>query len=131
MKILVIDDYGTMRRIIRTLLADIGHTDVDEAPDGHTALAKLRAAHYDLVISDWNMEPMTGCELLHHVRAESTLKETPFILTVGESTAETAAAAKEAGADDFIAKPFNAAVLADKIATALSAKPSQSSRSVA
>jgi two-component system chemotaxis response regulator CheY len=122
MKVLVVDDYSTMRRIIKNQLTELGYTDIDEAADGATALAKLREAHYNLVISDWNMEPMTGYDLLKKVRADNTLKETSFIIVAAESTAENVAAAKQAGVDNYVVKPFNAAVLKAKIDTAISAK---------
>ena len=88
MKVLVVDDYSTMRRIIRNLLTQIGYSEIDEAADGNEALAKLRAVHYGLVISDWNMEPMTGYDLLKQVRADDKLKTTPFIMVTAESKTE-------------------------------------------
>jgi two-component system chemotaxis response regulator CheY len=115
MKVLVVDDYSTMRRIIRNLLTQIGYTDIDEAADGGDALQKLRAVHYGLVISDWNMEPMTGYDLLKHVRADEKLKDTPFIMVTAESIAENVIAAKKSGVDNYIVKPFNAATLQEKI----------------
>jgi two-component system chemotaxis response regulator CheY len=115
MKVLVVDDYSTMRRIIRNLLNQIGYSEIDEAADGNDALAKLRAAHYGLVISDWNMEPMTGYDLLKQVRADDKLKKTPFIIVTAESKAENLVAAKHAGVDNYIVKPFNAATLQQKI----------------
>jgi len=115
MKVLVVDDYSTMRRIIRNLLNQIGYIEVDEAGDGNEALAKLRAAHYALVISDWNMEPMTGYDLLKRVRADDKLKKTPFIIVTAESKTENLVAAKHAGVDNYIVKPFNAATLQQKI----------------
>jgi two-component system chemotaxis response regulator CheY len=115
MKVLVVDDYSTMRRIIRNLLNQIGYIEIDEACDGNEALAKLRAAHYALVISDWNMEPMTGYDLLKQVRADDKLKKTPFIIVTAESKTENLVAAKHAGVDNYIVKPFNAATLQQKI----------------
>ena len=115
MKVLVVDDYSTMRRIIRNLLTQIGYSEIDEAADGNEALAKLRAVHYGLVISDWNMEPMTGYDLLKQVRADDKLKTTPFIMVTAESKTENVVAAKQAGVDNYIVKPFNAQTLKTKI----------------
>ncbi|MFN8946744.1 MAG: response regulator [Alphaproteobacteria bacterium] len=115
MKVLVVDDYSTMRRIIRNLLNQIGYADVDEASDGGDALNKLRQVHYGLVISDWNMEPMTGYDLLKQVRADEKLKTTPFIMVTAESKTDNVVAAKKAGVDNYIVKPFNAATLQQKI----------------
>ncbi len=123
MKVLIVDDYSTMRRIIRNQLMQIGYTDIDEAADGNEALEKLRAIHYGLVISDWNMEPMTGYDLLKQVRADDKLKTTPFIMVTAESKTENVIAARAAGVDNYIVKPFNAATLQTKINTAMQAKP--------
>ena len=116
MKVLVVDDYSTMRRIIRNLLNQIGYTDVDEAIDGQDALTKLRSGvTYGLVISDWNMEPMTGYDLLREVRADEKLKSLKFILVTAESKTDNVVAAKKAGVDNYIVKPFNAQTLQSKI----------------
>jgi two-component system, chemotaxis family, chemotaxis protein CheY len=115
MKVLVVDDYATMRRIIRNLLTQIGFTDVDEAADGASALSKLRESKFGLVISDWNMEPMTGLQLLTEVRADKVLKDTPFIMVTAESKTENVVAAKQAGVNNYIVKPFNAETLKGKI----------------
>jgi two-component system chemotaxis response regulator CheY len=115
MRILVVDDYSTMRRIIRNLLNQLGYADVDEAEDGSVALQKMRSSNYNLVISDWNMEPMTGYELLKEVRADDKLKATPFIMVTAESKTENVVAARKAGVDNYIVKPFNAATLQQKI----------------
>ncbi len=123
MKVLVVDDYATMRRIIRNQLNQLGYNDIDEAGTGEDALTKLREAHYNLVISDWNMEPMSGYDLLRKVRSDQKLKDTTFIMITAEAKAENAIAAKEAGADNYLLKPFNARVLGDKIGTALARKP--------
>ena len=117
--ILVVDDYRTMVRIIRNLLRQIGFEDVDEASDGTEALEKLRENKYGLVISDWNMEPMTGYDLLQEVRADSQLKKMPFIMITAESKAENVIAAKMAGVSNYIVKPFNAATLKAKIQSVL------------
>jgi two-component system chemotaxis response regulator CheY len=123
MKVLVVDDYSTMRRIIRNLLTQIGYTDVDEASDGGDALNKLRQVHYGLVISDWNMEPMTGYDLLKQVRADDKLRATPFIMVTAESKTDNVIAAKKAGVDNYIVKPFNAATLQQKINAVMQPAP--------
>ena len=115
MPILVVDDYNTMVRIIRNLLRQLGFTDVDDAADGSAALAKMTGKRYGLVISDWNMEPMTGFELLKQVRANPQMAETPFIMITAESKTENVVAAKQAGANNYIIKPFNAETLKHKI----------------
>jgi len=115
MPILVVDDYNTMVRIIRNLLRQLGFTDVDDAADGSAALAKMNGKKYGLVISDWNMEPMTGYELLKQVRANPQMAETPFIMITAESKTENVVAAKQAGANNYIIKPFNAETLKHKI----------------
>jgi len=115
MPVLVVDDYNTMIRIIRNLLKQLGFEDVDDASDGSAALAKLREKKYGLVISDWNMEPMTGYELLKEVRADPGLNKTPFIMVTAESKTENVIAAKKAGVNNYIVKPFNAQTLKTKI----------------
>ena len=115
MSVLVVDDYNTMIRIIRNLLKQLGFEDVDEAADGTEALSKMRGRKYGLVISDWNMEPMTGYELLKEVRADQGLSKTPFIMVTAESKTENVIAAKKAGVNNYIVKPFNAATLKSKI----------------
>ena len=115
MSILVVDDYNTMIRIIRNLLKQLGFEDIDDASDGSAALSKLREKKYGLVISDWNMEPMTGYELLKEVRADPGLTKTPFIMVTAESKTENVIAAKQAGASNYIVKPFNAQTLKTKI----------------
>jgi two-component system, chemotaxis family, chemotaxis protein CheY len=119
MSILIVDDYKTMLRIIRNLLKQLGFNNVDEATDGSMALQKLRDKDYGLVISDWNMEPMTGIQLLREVRADSKLKSLPFIMITAESKTENVVAAKEAGVNNYIVKPFNAATLKTKLSTVL------------
>jgi two-component system chemotaxis response regulator CheY len=115
MPILVVDDYKTMIRIIRNLLKQLGFEHVDEAADGSEALKKMREKKYGLVISDWNMEPMTGYELLKEVRADTQLSKTPFIMVTAESKTENVVAAKKAGVNNYIVKPFNAQTLKSKI----------------
>jgi two-component system chemotaxis response regulator CheY len=116
-KILVVDDYPTMRRIVRNLLDQIGFKDVEEAGNGVEAFEKIKVSRYDMVISDWNMEPMTGLELLKHVRADAALSKTPFIMVTAESKTENVIAAKQAGASQYIVKPFTAETLKAKIAS--------------
>jgi two-component system chemotaxis response regulator CheY len=115
MPVLVVDDYKTMIRIIRNLLKQLGFTDIDDAADGTEALEKMRQRSYGLIISDWNMEPMTGYELLKEVRSDEKLMKTPFIMVTAESKTENVIAAKKAGVNNYIVKPFNAATLSAKI----------------
>ncbi|WP_413207044.1 response regulator [Rhodospirillum sp. A1_3_36] len=116
MKILIVDDYKTMLRIIRNLLRQLGFNNIDEAMDGSAALQMLRTnGGYGLVISDWNMEPMTGLQLLREVRADAKLKAMPFIMVTAESKSENVIAAKEAGVSNYIVKPFNAETLKMKM----------------
>jgi two-component system chemotaxis response regulator CheY len=115
MSVLVVDDYSTMIRIIRNLLRQIGFADVDDANNGAVALDKMRAKRYGLVISDWNMEPMTGYDLLQQVRSDPGLGNTPFIMVTAESKTENVIAAKKAGVNNYIVKPFNAQTLKAKI----------------
>lgn len=115
MNVLIVDDYKTMLRIIRNLLKQIEFHNVEEASDGADALAKLRSGNFGLVISDWNMLPMTGLELLQEVRQDARLKHLPFIMITAESKAENVVAAKQAGVSNYIVKPFNAETLRDKI----------------
>ena len=115
MPVLVVDDYNTMIRILRNLLKQLGFQDVDDASDGSAALEKMRHKHYGLIISDWNMEPMTGYDLLKEVRADPNLSRTPFIMVTAESKTENVIAAKKAGVNNYIVKPFNAQTLQNKI----------------
>jgi two-component system, chemotaxis family, chemotaxis protein CheY len=117
--VLVVDDYGTMRRIIRNLLYQIGFNDVVEAADGVSALGKLRERAFVLVISDWNMAPMNGLDLLQEIRADARLKPLPFIMITAESKTEYVTAARDAGVSSYLIKPFNAATLRRKIETVL------------
>jgi two-component system chemotaxis response regulator CheY len=115
MSVLVVDDYSTMVRIIRNLLRQLGFEDIDDASDGTSALEKMGAKRYGLVISDWNMEPMTGYDLLQKVRATPNIETTPFIMVTAESKTENVIAAKKAGVNNYIVKPFNAQTLKSKI----------------
>ncbi|MFN3835750.1 response regulator [Glycocaulis sp.] len=115
MPILVVDDYKTMIRIIRNLLTQIGFENIDEASDGTEAFEKMKKQKYGLVISDWNMEPMTGYELLQRVRADESTKSVPFIMVTAESKTENVIAAKKAGVNNYIVKPFNAGTLKAKM----------------
>jgi two-component system chemotaxis response regulator CheY len=115
MPVLVVDDYKTMIRIIRNLLKQLGFVNVDEASDGSSALGMMREKQYGLVVSDWNMEPMTGYELLREVRADDHLSRTPLIMVPAESKTDNVIAAKKAGVNNYIVKPFNAATLKAKI----------------
>ncbi|CAA7623150.1 two-component system response regulator [Paramagnetospirillum kuznetsovii] len=119
MNVLIVDDYKTMLRIIRNLLKQLGFNNVDEATDGAMALQMLRVGTYGLVISDWNMEPMTGLQLLREVRADPKLKPVPFIMVTAESKSENVIAAKEAGVSNYIVKPFNAETLKTKMTSVL------------
>jgi two-component system chemotaxis response regulator CheY len=116
MPILVVDDYNTMIRIIGNLLKQLGFDNIDEAQSGADALARLRKKHYGLVISDWNMEPMSGYDLLTQVRADPVLAKVRFIMITAESKTENVIAAKKAGVDNYIVKPFNSETLYNKIA---------------
>lgn len=115
MNVLIVDDYQTMLRILRNLLRQLNFKNIDEASDGSEALKKLRAKSFGLIISDWNMEPMTGIQLLREVRADEKLKHIPFVMITAESKSENVIAAKEAGVSNYIVKPFNAATLKSKL----------------
>ncbi len=119
MNILIVDDDKTMLRIIRNLLRQIGFTHVDEAKDGTEALGKLKEKKYGLVISDWNMAPMTGFELLQQVRADAELGSLPFIMITAEAKTENVVAAKQAGVNNYIVKPFTAATLKQKLSSVI------------
>lgn len=117
--ILIVDDYRTMLRIIRNLLTQLGFTHVDEATDGPAALAKLRTGRFGLVISDWNMEPMSGLELLRKMRGDPALRDLPFIMITADRKPAKVAEADRAGVSGYIVKPFNAETLRNRIAGAL------------
>ena len=119
MNVLIVDDYQTMLRILRNLLRQLNFKNIDEASDGSEALKKLRAKPFGLIISDWNMEPMTGIQLLREVRADEKLKHIPFVMITAESKSENVIAAKEAGVSNYIVKPFNAETLKGKLTSVL------------
>ena len=115
LKFLVVDDFSTMRRIVRNLLKELGFTHVDEAEDGTVALQKLRSTDFDFVVSDWNMPNMNGLELLKAVRGDDRLKRLPVLLVTAEAKKENIIEAAQAGASGYIVKPFTAAVLEEKL----------------
>ena len=119
MSILVVDDFNTMRRIVRSLLKQLGFNNVDEAVDGNDALSKISAKEYALVLSDWNMEPKSGIDLLREVRQSEKHKNMPFILITAESKIENIVEAKKAGVNQYIVKPFNAKTLKEKLSTVI------------
>jgi two-component system chemotaxis response regulator CheY len=123
MPVLVVEDSRTMARLARNLLMLIGFNHVDNAFDGVTALARLRERKYGLVICDWNMQPMTGHMLLKEIRADPDLERLPVIMVTAESALTSVIAAKDAGANGYIVKPFNGATLKDKIAAVLASVP--------
>ena len=114
-KVLVVDDFSTMRRIVRNLLKELGFTNVDEAEDGAVALTKLREGNFEFVVSDWNMPNMDGLTLLQNVRADARLKTLPFLMITAEAKKENIIAAAQAGASGYIVKPFTAATLQEKL----------------
>ncbi len=114
-KFLVVDDFSTMRRIVRNLLKELGFTHVEEAEDGAVALDKLKANKYDFVVSDWNMPNMDGLTLLQSVRADANLKGLPFLMITAEAKKENIIAAAQAGASGYIVKPFTAGTLQEKM----------------
>ena len=117
--VLVVDDYDRMIHILRDLLRQVGFEDIDDAADGSAALIKMRDKKYGLVISDWNMTPMSGYELLKAVRSDPALKKTPFIMVTGDTKVDNVVAAKKAGVDNYLVKPFTAQALKAKIDAAL------------
>jgi two-component system chemotaxis response regulator CheY len=123
MPVLVVEDSRTMARLARNLLMLIGFTQVDNVFDGVTALARLRERRYGLAICDWNMQPMTGHALLKEIRADPVLQRLPVIMVTAETALASVVAAKEAGANGYIVKPFNGATLKDKIAAVLASVP--------
>lgn len=114
-KILVVDDFSTMRRIVKNILRQIGYSNIDEAEDGNGALARLRQDKYDLVVSDWNMPNMSGLELLKAIRTDNSLCSTPVLMVTAEASKEKVVEAIKAGVNNYIVKPFTAEVLKEKI----------------
>ena len=119
MRILIVDDFKTMLKIVESLLRQLGFKNIDEATDGSAALEKIKVNKYDLILSDWNMEPMTGLELLKHVRANDATKHIPVVLITAESKTENIIAAKQAGVNNYIVKPFGASTLKEKLTAVL------------
>lgn len=117
MRVLVVDDYKTMVRIVRSLLQQLGFQNIDDACDGPSALALIKANDYGLILSDWNMSPMTGLELLAQVRADPTTAHVPFVMVTAEAKTENVVMARKAGANNYIIKPFTLAVLKQKLTT--------------
>jgi len=115
MKFLVVDDFSTMRRIVRNLLKDLGFANVEEAEDGVIALQMLKAGEFDFVISDWNMPNMDGLTLLQSIRADERLKKLPVMMVTAEAKKENIVAAAQAGANGYVVKPFTAATLDEKL----------------
>ncbi|WP_292032476.1 MULTISPECIES: response regulator [unclassified Brevundimonas] len=115
MNVLVVDDYKSMVRIVRGMLNQLGFVNVDDAPDGAAAMALLKEKSYGLVLSDWNMQPVTGLELLKQVRAEEKTKATPFVMVTAEAKVENVIAARQAGVNNYVIKPFTLAVLKQKL----------------
>lgn len=114
-KLLVVDDFSTMRRIVRNLLKELGFTNVDEAEDGAVALQKLKGGGFDFVVTDWNMPNMDGLTLLQSIRADGALKSLPVLMITAEAKKENIIAAAQAGASGYIVKPFTAATLHEKL----------------
>ncbi len=114
-KILIVDDFATMRRIMKNILKQLGFSNVSEADDGTTALEELKKNNYDLIISDWNMPKMTGLELLKIVRADDIYKEVPFLMVTAEAQKQNVIEAVQAGVSNYVVKPFTADAIADKI----------------
>ena len=116
LKFLVVDDFSTMRRIVRNLLKELGYTNTEEAEDGAAALNRLKNDKFDFVVSDWNMPNMTGLELLKNIRADESLKALPVLMITAEARKENIIEAAQAGANGYIVKPFTAATLSEKLA---------------
>lgn len=115
-KFLIVDDFSTMRRIVRNLLKELGYSNVDEAEDGAMALAKLRSEQFDFVITDWNMPVMDGLTMLQNIRADAALSKIPVLMVTAEAKKENIIAAAQAGANGYVVKPFTAATLDEKLA---------------
>jgi len=114
-KFLVVDDFSTMRRIVRNLLKELGYSNVEEAEDGVDGLAKLRSGNFDFVVSDWNMPNMDGLTMLQNIRADAALSKLPVLMVTAEAKKENIIAAAQAGANGYVVKPFTAATLDEKL----------------
>jgi two-component system chemotaxis response regulator CheY len=115
MKVLIVDDFATMRRILRNILKQIGFTDINEADDGSTALKKLKKEKYDLILSDWNMPEMPGIDLINAIRADDELKGIPFVMITAEAQKDNIIGAVKAGVNSYIVKPFTAETIGEKL----------------
>ena len=115
MKVLVVDDFSTMRRILKNILKQIGYSDIEEAEDGNSALVRLRQGGFGLVVSDWNMPNMTGLDLLKAIRADNALNNMPVLMVTAEAKKENVMDAIKAGVNNYVVKPFTADVLKEKI----------------
>jgi two-component system chemotaxis response regulator CheY len=115
MKVLIVDDFATMRRILRNILKQIGFTDINEADDGSTALKELRKEKYDLILSDWNMPEMPGIDLLNAIRADDELKGIPFVMITAEAQKDNIIGAVKAGVNSYVVKPFTAETIGEKL----------------
>ncbi|MBN6150064.1 chemotaxis response regulator CheY [Xanthomonas sp. AmX2] len=115
MRILIVDDFSTMRRIVKNLLGDLGFTNTAEAEDGNSALTALRSAPFDFIVTDWNMPGMTGIDLLRNVRADDKLKHLPVLMVTAEAKREQIIEAAQAGVNGYIIKPFTAQTLQEKL----------------
>jgi two-component system chemotaxis response regulator CheY len=124
MKVLAVDDFPTMRRIVKTLLRQLGYTNISEAEDGQAALAKLQQERFDLVLLDWNMPRMTGLELLKAIRSDDSLRDIPVVMITAEGRKEDVLEAVKAGVNNFIVKPFTAETLEEKLKKVLEKKAS-------
>ena len=119
LKILVVDDFATMRRIMKNILKQLGHTNITEADDGTTALEELKRGSFDLIISDWNMPKMTGLDLLKVVRSDPVYKDIPFLMVTAEAQKQNVIEAVQAGVSNYVVKPFTAEAIADKLSKIL------------
>jgi two-component system chemotaxis response regulator CheY len=115
MKVLIVDDFATMRRILRNILKQIGFTDINEADDGSTALKELKKEKYDLILSDWNMPEMPGIDLINAIRADDELKGIPFVMITAEAQKDNIIGAVKAGVNSYVVKPFTAETIGEKL----------------
>jgi len=115
MKVLIVDDFATMRRILKNILKQIGFSNIKEADDGKTALIELKKEQFDLVLCDWNMPEMSGLELLQKVRSDDGLKDTPFVMVTAEAQKDNILKAVKAGVNNYVVKPFTAETIGEKL----------------